>query len=72
MAVVRIFFCFGWRGVWCNVVRFEAVMVVKIQVEVFWLVMLCTGVVGYQHFRVLCSLQIHLHQINFVLYWSSI
>jgi hypothetical protein len=30
------------------VVRFEAFMVVKIQVEVFWVVTLCSAVVVYQ------------------------
>jgi hypothetical protein len=31
-------------------VRFEVFMV-KIQVEVFWSVMLCSVAVGYEHFR---------------------
>jgi len=33
--------------------------VVKIQV-VFWVVMLCNVVVGYQHFRGSCCLHLHL------------
>jgi len=39
--------------------RFEVFMVVKIQVEVFWVVTACSVVVGYQHFRGLCSLHLH-------------
>jgi len=35
-------------------VRFEVFMVVKIQVEVFWVVTLCSIVVGYQCFRGPC------------------
>jgi hypothetical protein len=31
--------------------RYEVFMVVKIQVEVFWVVMLHSVVVGYQYFR---------------------
>jgi hypothetical protein len=33
-------------------VCFEAFMAVMIQVEVFWVVMLCSVAVGYHHFRV--------------------
>jgi hypothetical protein len=33
-------------------VRFEVFTAVKIKVVVFWVVMLCSVVVGYQHFRV--------------------
>jgi len=35
---------------------FEALTVVMFQVEVFWFVMLCTVVVGYQPFRGPCYL----------------
>jgi hypothetical protein len=31
--------------------KFEVFMLVKIQVKVFWDVMTCSVVVGYQHFR---------------------
>jgi hypothetical protein len=37
--------------------RFEVFMAVKIQVEVFWIVMPCSVVKGYQHFRVIMVLQ---------------
>jgi hypothetical protein len=38
-------------------VNFEAFTVVMFQVEVFWVVvMLCSVVVGHQHFRGLCYL----------------
>jgi len=33
-------------------------MAVDIQVELFWVVMLCGVVVGYQHFRGSCWVQI--------------
>jgi hypothetical protein len=33
-------------------VRFEVLMAVKIQVEVFWVVMPCNAVIGYQHSEV--------------------
>jgi len=33
-----------------DIVRFGAFTAVKIQVEVFWVVMLCSVVVGYQRF----------------------
>jgi len=39
-------------------VRFEVFMVVKIQVKVFWVVMLCSVVVGYQHFGGPCCLHL--------------
>jgi hypothetical protein len=40
--------------------RFEVFMVVKIQVEVFWVVTLCNVVVGYQHSKEPCSLCLQL------------
>jgi hypothetical protein len=39
-------------------VRFEGFMVVKIQVEVFWVMMLRGVMVGYQHFRGSCCLHL--------------
>jgi hypothetical protein len=36
--------------------RFEAFMVVKIEAKVFWVVIPCSVVVGYQQFRELCYL----------------
>jgi hypothetical protein len=44
---------------YCDV-KFEVFIAVKIQAEVFWVVMLCNVVVGYQCFRGPCCL--HLHQ----------
>jgi hypothetical protein len=37
-------------------VKFKVLMVVKIQVEVFWVVTLCSVLVGYQHFGGPCYL----------------
>jgi len=37
-------------------VKFEVFRAVKIQVEVFWVVMSCGVAEGYQHFRWLCHL----------------
>jgi len=42
-------------------VRFQAFIVVKIQVDFFWVVTQCS-VVGYQCFRDLCCLQLHPSQ----------
>jgi hypothetical protein len=39
-------------------VRFEVFTAMKIQVMVFWVVMLCTVTVGYQHFRGPCCLHL--------------
>jgi hypothetical protein len=36
--------------------RFEVFTVVKIEVEVFWVVTPCSAVAGYQHFRGPCCL----------------
>jgi len=38
--------------------RFEVFMAVKMQVKVFWVVMMCNVAVGYQHFRVPCCLHL--------------
>jgi hypothetical protein len=37
--------------------RYKAFTAVKIQVKVFWVVMVCSVVVGYQHFRSPCCPQ---------------
>jgi hypothetical protein len=42
--------------------RFEVFAVVKIQVEVFWVVKPRSVVTGYQRFRGLCCL--HLHELH--------
>jgi hypothetical protein len=39
-------------------VRLEVFTVVKIHVMVLWVVTLCSNVVGYQHFKELCHLQL--------------
>jgi len=39
-------------------VRFEVFMAVKIQIEVFWVVMPCSVVLGYKHFRGPCCLHL--------------
>jgi hypothetical protein len=51
-------------------VRFEVFMAVKIQVEVFWVVMSCGVVVGYQHFRGPCCL--HLLKPGSLICWHPI
>jgi hypothetical protein len=40
-------------------VRFEVFIAVKIQVEVFWVVMVCSVRVGYQCFGGPCCLHLH-------------
>jgi len=40
--------------------RFEVFMVVKIQVQVFWVLTLCSAAVRYQRFRRPCCLQLPL------------
>jgi hypothetical protein len=42
----------------CHDVSFEAFTVVMFQFEVFWLVMPCSGAVGYQHFSGPCCLHL--------------
>jgi hypothetical protein len=39
--------------------RFEAFMVMKVPAEVFWVVMLCNVMVGYQCFRGPCCLNLY-------------
>jgi len=39
-------------------VRFEVFMMVKIQVEVLWIVMPCNVAIGYQRFGVPCCLHL--------------
>jgi hypothetical protein len=44
---------------WCNInynARFEVLVVVKIQVKFFCVVIICSVVVGYQHFRGPCCI----------------
>jgi len=41
--------------------RFEVFTVVKIQVEVFWVVMPCSVVAGHQQFGGTCCLHLHQH-----------
>jgi hypothetical protein len=48
-----------WRTVTTTIVRLEVFMAVKIQTEIFWVVMPCSVVVGYQHFRGPCCLHLH-------------
>jgi len=38
--------------------RFEVSVVVKIQAEVFWIVIPCSVVIGYRHFKSLCCLHL--------------
>jgi hypothetical protein len=38
--------------------QFEVLIVVKIEVEVFWFVMPCRTALGYHHFRGLCCLHL--------------
>jgi hypothetical protein len=40
-------------------VRFEVFMAVKMQVEVFWVVMPCSYAAGYQCFRKPCCLHLY-------------
>jgi len=40
-------------------VSFEAFIAVMFQVKVFWVVMLCSAVVGYQHIRGPRCLHLH-------------
>jgi hypothetical protein len=47
-----------WFLIRNRLTRFEVLMAVDIQVELFWVVMLCGVVVGYQHFRWLCCLHL--------------
>jgi len=42
-------------------------MVVVIQIEVFWVVMPCSVVVGYQNFRGLCCLHLQEGSMDFIL-----
>jgi hypothetical protein len=44
---------------WCSLTRFEAFTVVKIQVEVFWVVTPCNVMVVYQRVRGPCYLHLH-------------
>jgi hypothetical protein len=46
-----------------DVLRFEVLTAVKIQVEVFWFVMPCIVVIGYQRFRSPCYVHLHLDQL---------
>jgi hypothetical protein len=45
-------------------VKYEVFMVVKIQVQVSWVVMPCDVVVGYQHFRGPSCLHLQSEDLN--------
>jgi hypothetical protein len=49
----RVWYCINFC-VCCQVEKFEIFTAVKIQVKVFWVVMPCSIVVGYQCFRPCC------------------
>jgi hypothetical protein len=59
------------------IANFEAFTAVKVQVEVFWVVTLCSVVVGYQHFRSWCCVHLHnpeglnLQQFNWSLHHQN-
>jgi len=46
-----------------SIAGFEVFTVMKIQVVVVWVVMLCSDVVGYHHFREKCCF--HLHWLSY-------
>jgi len=47
-----------------NYTRFDVLTEVKIQVEVFWVLMSCSVVVGYQCFAGLCCFHLHPEVID--------
>jgi hypothetical protein len=54
-----------------SLARFEVLTAVNIQVEVFWVVMPCSVVVGHQRFGGMCCLHLHGEMKMEAAAWTS-